>query len=98
MEHYSRGDYFDSLTNLHKAVKSFKIEKLDDRLYQENETVYSIIKDCHLFSASCYIKINQFDPAIQLMNELLDIEPQNAKALFLRGRASYHMGDILPAY
>jgi len=44
---------------------------LDEQLQKENEVVYKIIKDCYLFSASCYIKINQFEPAIQMMNELL---------------------------
>jgi hypothetical protein len=43
----------------------FKVEKLDEQLYHENEVVYKIIKDCYLFSSSCYIKINQFESAIQ---------------------------------
>lgn len=86
---YQREDYFDSLTHLHKAVKSFKVSQLDEQLSRENEQVYNIIKDCYLFSASCYIKINQFESAIQLMNELLAIEPHNLKALYLRGKALY---------
>ena len=69
----------------------FRVERLDDQLYLENEVVYKIIKDCYLFSASCYIKINQFDSAIQQMNLLLDVEPLNIKALYLRGRAYYHL-------
>ena len=64
MDFYNRGDYFDSLTHLHKAVKTFKVQQLDEQLQRENEAVYKIIKDCYLFSASCYIKINQFEPAI----------------------------------
>lgn len=79
-------------------MKVFKVQHLDAQLRQENETVYNIIKDCHLFSASCYIKINQFDSAIQLMNELIEIEPLNLKALYLRGKAFYHLQDIVRAY
>ena len=90
MDHYNRGDYFDSLTHLHKAVNSFKVKKLDQQLKRENDSVFKIIKDCYLFSASCYIKINQFDPAIGMMNEILESEPKNFKALFLRGSAYYH--------
>lgn len=86
---YLKEDYFDSLTHLHKAVKVFKISQLDEQLRRENEAVYNIIKECYLFSASCYIKINQFDSAIQLMGELIEIEPLNFKALYLRGKALY---------
>jgi hypothetical protein len=32
------------------------------------------------------------------MNELLDSEAQNFKALFLRGSAYYHLNEILLAY
>ncbi len=32
------------------------------------------------------------------MNELLAIEPQNLKALYLRGKALYQQGAILEAY
>lgn len=76
----------------------FKVEKLDEQLYHENEVVYKIIKDCYLFSASCYIKINQFDSAIQQMDLLLDVEPLNFKALYLRGRAYFHLNDMNAAY
>jgi len=57
-ELYQKEDYFDSLTHLHKAVKVFKVQQLDAQLRSENEQVYNIIKDCYLFSASCYIKIS----------------------------------------
>lgn len=33
-----------------------------------------------------------------MMNELLQIEPSNFKALYLRGKAYYHLNDILKAY
>ena len=98
MDHYNRGDYFDSLIHLHKAVNSFRVKKLDQQLKLENDTVYKIIKDCYLFIGSCYIKINQFEPAIGMMNEILDSEPANIKALFLRGSAYYHQNEITPAY
>ena len=76
----------------------FRVEKLDEQLYYENEVVYKIIKDCYLFSSSCYIKINQFEPAIQQLDLLLDIEPLNIKALYLRGRASFYLNDMISAY
>jgi tetratricopeptide (TPR) repeat protein len=98
VDHYNRGDYFDSLTHLHKAVNSFRVKKLDYQLKRENETVFKIIKECYLFSASCYIKINQFDSAVGMMNELLETEPRNFKALFLRGSALFHLNEIPMAY
>lgn len=76
----------------------FKVEKLDEQLYHENEEVYKIIKDCYLFSSSCYIKINQFESAIQQLDLLLDVEPLNFKALSLRGRAYFHLNDMTAAY
>ena len=33
-----------------------------------------------------------------MMNELLDTEPGNSKALFLRGQAFYNLQDIAQAY
>lgn len=56
-----------------------------------------MIKDCYLFSASCYVKINQFESAILLMNELLDVEKNNVKALYLRGKAYFHKGQMKEA-
>ena len=76
----------------------FKVEKLDEQLYHENEVVYKIIKDCYLFSASCYIKINQFESAIQQMDLLLDVEPLNFKALYLRGRAYFFLNEMTASY
>ena len=76
----------------------FRVEKLDEQLYYENEVVYKIIKDCYLFSSSCYIKINQFESAIQQLDLLLDVEPLNIKALYLRGRASFYLNDMTSAY
>jgi tetratricopeptide (TPR) repeat protein len=95
---YSKGDYFDSLTHIHKAVKTFKVQQLDEQLLRENEAVYGIIKECYLFSASCYIKINQFEQAVSNMDQLLEVENDNFKALFLRGKAYLKQGEVLLAY
>ena len=78
---------------MHKAVKLFNIHQLSNELKIYNDKAINVIKDCYLFSASCYIKINQFDSAIQLMDELLEAELQNVKALYLRGKAYYQRGD-----
>ena len=32
VDHYNHGDYFDALTYLQKAVKMFKVERLDEQL------------------------------------------------------------------
>eukprot|EP00347_Sterkiella_histriomuscorum_P018989 403343395 len=95
---YKNGDYFDALTLLHKAVKTFKVQNLSADIKLESEEAYEIIKDCYLFSASCYVKINQFDSAIQLMSELIEAEESNLKALYLRGKAYYQRNEIMNAY
>lgn len=51
-----------------------------------------------MFSASCYVKINQFDSAIQLMSELITVEPTNLNALYLRGKAYQQRAEYLKAY
>lgn len=95
---YQSGDYFDSLSSLAKAVKIFKIDRLTTEFRDENEDAFRVVKDCYLFSASCYIKINQYDSAMNLMDELLEIENTNMRAYYLRGRAFYHRKEIVSAY
>ncbi|CDW86521.1 family superfamily protein [Stylonychia lemnae] len=98
LAYYKNEDYFDSLTFLHKSVKVFKIEQLTEDVKLQNEEIFQLIKECYLYSASCYIKINQFDSAIQLMNELLLCEQDNVKALNLRAKAHYNRNQILKCY
>lgn len=95
---YKNGDYFDALTQLQKAVRVFKVDHLSKELKQFNEKAFNLIKDCFLFTASCYININQFDNAIQLMSEVLQVEENDTKALYLRGKAYIQKGELLLAY
>lgn len=62
---------------------------------RENEAVYRIIRECYLFSASCYIKINQFEQAVNILTQIIDVEPSNIKALYLRGKAGLLLGEVL---
>lgn len=39
------------------------------------------------FSAACYLKKKKYDLAIEVLNEALEMAPENAKALFRRGQA-----------
>jgi hypothetical protein len=68
-------------------VKAFKITKLTADIKRENEKVFKFIKECYLFSASCYIKMEQFEFSVLMMNELLTVEPHNPQALYLRGKS-----------
>ena len=79
-------------------MKNFKVQQLDEQLLRENEAVYRIIKECYLFSASCYIKINQFEQAVNILSQIIDVEGCNMKALYLRGKAYLYLGEILLAY
>lgn len=49
--------------------------------------VFALVKDCHLQSASCYIHLDEFGEAINFLNAVLEIEPDNYRALYLRGCA-----------
>ena len=49
--------------------------------------VYNCMKDCYLQSASCYIRLEEYDEAILFLNIILEIEPKSVNALFLRGIA-----------
>ncbi len=82
------------MTSLAKAVKIFKIKRLSQKFKSDSEEAFRVIKDCYLFSASCYIKINQFESAMNLMDELIEVESENMRALYLRGRAFYHKKEI----
>lgn len=79
-------------------MKNFKVQVLDEQLLRENEAVYRIIKECYLFSASCYIKINQFEQAVNILTQIIEVEASNLKALFLRGKAQLQLGEVLLAY
>ena len=57
-ELYKMGDYFDALTCLHKAVKTFRMDYLSEKLKATNEEVFEQIKECYLLSANCYLRIH----------------------------------------
>jgi tetratricopeptide (TPR) repeat protein len=85
---YGSGDYFDSINQYRKAVKIFRVDSLTTELKMWNEEAYELIKDCYMYTASCYTKIGQYGQAINMMDEIISIEPNNFKSLYLRGCAN----------
>ena len=45
------------------------------------------MRECYLQSASCYIRLEEFDEAILFLNIILGVEQDCVKAIFLRGIA-----------
>jgi len=71
---YRQGEYFDALERLQKTVKTIGLGGLSESLAVENPLAFDIVKDCYLYSATCYIKIKQFDQAVTMMGELLAVD------------------------
>ena len=89
---YKRKDYFDALIIFQKAVQVFQVPKLTPELKKLHPEAYNLIKECYISSSSCYLRNSQFEPAIEMMNSVLVVEPDNVDALYLRGQGFYLTG------
>lgn len=55
-------------------------------LLQSATNVLLIYRESHLNFALCHIKLSDYESAIEILTMLLHYEPQNVKALYLRGK------------
>jgi lipoprotein NlpI len=42
---------------------------------------------CYIYSSIAYLQLSQHDQAIQLLNEVVNSDPERVQALIIRGRA-----------
>lgn len=54
---------------------------------EQKKQAEALIHAANANIAACYLKLNQFDKAVQWSAKVLEKEPNNAKALFRRGFA-----------
>jgi tetratricopeptide (TPR) repeat protein len=63
--------------------KNFRVFSTGIPSYFLNECLTS----CSNCSAACLLRLKRYDAALEVLNESLDIAPDNAKALYRRGQA-----------
>jgi tetratricopeptide (TPR) repeat protein len=85
---YQEARYFECLEKLQESLACFgSDEPPNQNLMASLPKVYQCVRDCYLQSASCYIRLEEFQEAIIWLNIILGIEPECVKALFLRALA-----------
>jgi len=94
---YKNKQYFDALEKYQKAGNIIEREKLDVK-DKKNVDILRIQKECYLNSALCYMKIKQFDHGIQVLNQIIEKDKDNCKALFLRAKAYKNLKKYKLAY
>ncbi|CAH3140589.1 unnamed protein product [Pocillopora meandrina] len=104
-EYFKKKDYRDAMKSYHKAL--LHVKGLIDRPFvfgldsagrdiseEDKEQIYQVQFSCYNNLAACLLKDNRWDRTIYYCNEALKIQPSNAKALFRRGQAYFHLNDL----
>ena len=95
---FQKQDYFDALTCFSKvtilililqAVSQYRLKELSPELKSSDVLTYDSLVECYLCSAYCYIKIQQADQALNLINQIQKVEPLSMEAQFLLVRVRY---------
>lgn len=86
---HGQGLYFDALEKLTAATDQFNTcEQPSQNLKTKLPEVYTMMKECYLLTASCYVCMgNQQDNAMTCINTILAVEPEDPEALYLRAQS-----------
>ncbi len=85
------GAYFDCLSKLEKSIVCVNEIQLSALLQVTDFKLYSHILECYLLSASCYLKMEQYERAISNCDTVITIET-NIEALKTKSYACEQLG------
>lgn len=69
-------------------------ETKDKKLAEGEEKVKALSLSCYLNRAACRLKLGDYSGAAADCNEVLDLDPNNIKALYRRGQSNTNMKDF----
>ncbi|CAG2104645.1 unnamed protein product [Medioppia subpectinata] len=84
---FKNEDIVNANSKYKKALRY--LNKLHDNDLNDDITKRVVAQElpCLLNSAACLLRLKRYDAALEVLNEALDIGPDNAKALYRRGQA-----------
>lgn len=92
--HFKREDYTRATSKYKKALRY--LNRLHDEVAMNEEQEKKLLQlqaNCLLNSAACHLKNQRYEEALNDCNEALDIDSDNAKALFRKGQALHGNRD-----
>mmetsp|Transcript_79489 Transcript_79489/g.92928 ORF Transcript_79489/g.92928 Transcript_79489/m.92928 type:complete len:297 (+) Transcript_79489:41-931(+) len=99
-EKFKVNDYTQASKHYTKALMAFKYAT-EEIAEEGQEGLEKAVKEiqipCHLNLALCFLKLNEYDMAKIHANHVLDIDPDNVKALYRKALVNYHTGYLTDA-
>ncbi|CAG5124054.1 unnamed protein product, partial [Candidula unifasciata] len=83
--HFKQGKYDDALCCYNQALEASTLKDSDKAVIYKNK-------------AACYLKLGQYQMAVEDATRSLDLVPNDPKALFRRCQAYEHLGKVEDAY
>lgn len=78
-----------------KYEKAAKLIEYDSGFDDEQKKRAKVLKvTCNLNNAACKLKLKDYKEAVKLTTKVLEVEPQNVKALYRRGQAYVETLDL----
>ncbi|KAK3098112.1 hypothetical protein FSP39_016207 [Pinctada imbricata] len=93
---FSRHDYVGAINSYSKAVKILDPESVSDSVENLQQLLENRLK-CYNNMAACQLKTGIFDAAKTSCRSVLDVQPDNVKALFRMGKACAGKGETKDA-
>ncbi|MCO5564326.1 hypothetical protein L7F22_017986 [Adiantum nelumboides] len=93
------GNAFFKAGNYWRAAKRYEraaiyIEQDKPFSGDEKQQVQALKLSCYLNCAACKLKLNEFRVAVDLCSRVLELEPENLKALYRRLQAYIQVGEL----
>ncbi|CAM6096235.1 unnamed protein product [Calypogeia fissa] len=78
-----------------KYERAAKLIEYDSGFDDEQKKKAKVLKvTCNLNNAACKLKLKDYKEAVKLTTKVLEVEPQNVKALYRRGQAYIELYDL----
>uniref|UniRef100_A0A6B2L8Q0 peptidylprolyl isomerase n=1 Tax=Arcella intermedia TaxID=1963864 RepID=A0A6B2L8Q0_9EUKA len=85
-------DYANAVRRYTQALEL--VQSLYDETPEQKDEANKLKVQCYLNIAGCLQKVQGFQKAVENCKQALDIEPDNAKALFRRGQAYFELKEF----
>ncbi|XP_077989023.1 peptidyl-prolyl cis-trans isomerase FKBP8-like [Glandiceps talaboti] len=92
-ELYLRGDYSSAINSYTKALNILEAEEGGSNKEEYKDIEEAKLK-CHNNLAACQLKVEAYDAALMSCNSVLNVEPDNVKALFRKAKVLACKGEI----
>ena len=83
--HYNNCCYFECLQCVELSLKQVKMPELSGMLQALHFNIYYHVLNCHVLSASCYYKMEQYDRALEQCDLVLQSDCNDVKANKVKG-------------